>query len=276
MPKLFWDKIGERFYETGTKQAVLYLQNAAGAYPQGIAWSGITGFTESPDGAEANDLWADDMKYLSIRSTETYGFSITAYSFPEEFEQCDGTATPVRGVKLGQQSRKAFGFVIKTTVGNDIDFNDHAYKLHLIYGATASPSDRDYATINDSPEAIEFSWDCETTPIPVEGFKPVSCITIDSRTADPEALADLEAALFGTDGTATYTEVTNTTGKNPAQEGWYERSGTAGSYTYTLTTDTTPQSGTTYYAKEAGGTTAYLPLPDDVLKTMGYTAPSAG
>lgn len=273
MAKLLWDQTGERFYETGTKQAVLYLQNTAGAYPEGIAWSGITGFTESPDGAEANDLWADDMKYLSIRSTETYGFSITAYNYPEEFEQCDGTVTPVRGVKLGQQSRRAFGFAIKTTVGNDIDFNDHAYKLHLIYGATASPSDRDYATINDSPEAIEFSWDCETTPIPVEGFKPVSCITIDSRTADAEALADLEAALFGTDGTATYTEITNTTGKNPAQEGWYERSGTAGSYTYTLTADTTPQSGTTYYAKDAGGTTAYLPLPDDVLEIMGYTAP---
>lgn len=274
--KMAWDKTGEKFYETGTKNFALYLQASNGTYPTGVPWNGITSFTESPDGAEANDLWADDQKYLSIRSTETYGFSIGAYTYPDEFELCDGTATPVAGVKLGQQSRRAFGLVGKTTVGNDIDFNDHAYKLHLIYGATASPSERDYATINDSPEAIEFSWDCETTPIPVEGFKPVSCITIDSRTADASKLKDLEDILFGVTGTISYSEVSSTTGKNPVEEGWYERSGSEGSYVYTLSTDTEADSEKTYYtATETGGTNPSLPLPERVLEIMGYVAPAS-
>lgn len=245
--KLTWDVIGEKYYETGDKNAVLYLQASNGTYPQGIAWSGITGFTESPEGADANDLWADDTKYLSIRSTETYGFTITAYQFPDEFCECDGTAIPVAGVSLGQQSRKAFGFVIKTSVGNDIDFNDHAYKLHLVYGATASPSSRDYSSVNDSPEAVEFSWDCETTPVTIPGFKPLSCITIDSRTANASALQTLEQKLFGVDGTISYGSTAEDVYVSPAEAHFYERSGTEGSYTYALSEDEEYNSEKTYY-----------------------------
>lgn len=321
--KLRWDQIGEKYYETGDKEAVFYKQAADGTYPVGEAWSGITGFTESPEGADTTDLWADDQKYLSIRATETYGFTITAYAFPVSFMECDGTAIPVAGVLLGQQARKAFGFVIKTTVGNDIDFNDHAYKLHLVYGATVNPSSRDYSTVNDSPEAVEFSWDGTTTPINVPGFKPISCITIDSRTANPNALEALEQKLFGVDGIISYgsdaedvyvspaaahfyersgTEgsytyalstdaeyddsktyyvgsgntYTPATGsvlyKNPSAEGWYERTGTIGSYVYKKTWDTLPDLTKTYVQQiETGGSTAYLPLPAEVLSTMGYT-----
>lgn len=260
--KLTWDVIGEKYYETGNKNAVLYPQASNGTYPQGIAWSGITGFTESPEGADANDLWADDIKYLSIRSTETYGFSVTAYQFPDEFAECDGTAIPVAGVSLGQQSRKAFGLVIKTSVGNDIDFNDHAYKLHLIYGATASPSSRDYSTINDSPEAVEFSWDCETTPVVVSGFKPVSCITIDSRTANPNALETLEQKLFGVDGIISYGSTAEDVYVSPAAAHFYERSGTEGSYTYTLSDDATYDDSKTYYV---GSGNTYTPATGSIL-----------
>ena len=251
--KLTWDVIGEKYYETGNKNAVLYPQASNGTYPQGIAWSGITGFTESPEGADANDLWADDIKYLSIRSTETYGFSITAYQFPDEFAECDGTAIPVAGVSLGQQSRKAFGLVVKTSVGNDIDFNDHAYKLHLIYGATASPSSRDYSTVNDSPEAIEFSWDCQTTPVVVSGFKPVSCITIDSRTANASALATLEEKLFGKDGTISYGATAEDVYESPVEAGWFEKTGTDPDV-YTLSDDDEYDDQKTYY-KQTGSTT---------------------
>lgn len=199
MSKLVWDKTGERLYETGVKNGVLYVQDETGAYPKGVAWNGLTAVTESPSGAEATALWADDMKYLNILSTEEFGATIEAYTYPDEFAECDGSAVLAKGVKIGQQKRKVFGMAYKTTLGNDIDANDYGYKLHIIYGALAAPTERGYATINDSPEAITFSWEISTTPVNVTGFKPTSYIEINSKTADPTKLAALEAKLFGSE-----------------------------------------------------------------------------
>ena len=198
MSKLVWDQVGDRLYETGVKNAVLYVQEG-GAYPVGVAWNGVTNITESPSGAEPTPLYADDIKYLNLMSNEELGGSIEAYMYPEEFAECDGSAAVVDGVYIGQQTRKSFGLAYKTTLGNDVDNNDYGYKLHLIYGCLASPSERAYATINDSPEAIAFSWEFSTTPVAVEGRKPTACITIDSTKADPTKLAELEDVLFGTD-----------------------------------------------------------------------------
>lgn len=202
MAKLVWDQTGERLYETGVDRGVLYPINSEGKYTPGVAWNGLTGVTESPSGAEATDLYADNIKYLSMRSAETYGCTIEAYTYPEEFEQCDGSATLATGVTIGQQARKVFGFCYRTLIGNDVDGQDHGYKLHLVYGATASPSERAYATVNDSPEAITFSWEVTTTPVNVDGLKPTACITIDSTKADPDCLAALEEVLYGKDAGA--------------------------------------------------------------------------
>ena len=196
--KLSWDKSGERFYETGVKNGVLYVQNA-GTYPKGVAWNGLTAVTESPSGAEATPLYADDIKYLELTSEEEFGGTIEAYTYPDEFAECDGSAELATGVKISQQKRKAFGLVYKTTLGNDEDGNDHGYKLHLVYGCKAAPSEKAYATINDSPEAITFSWEFTTTPVAVTGHKPTAHIEIDSTKADPTCLAALEAKLFGTE-----------------------------------------------------------------------------
>lgn len=196
--KLVWDKTGERLYETGVRQGVLYPQ-AAGAYPKGVAWNGLTAVTESPSGAEATPLYADDIKYLNLVSTEEFGGTIEAYTYPEEFMECDGSASIATGVYIGQQARKAFGLSYRTVVGNDVDMNDYGYKLHLIYGALAAPSEKGYATINDSPEAITFSWEFTTTPVNVTGFKPTASITIDSTKVDKEKLAALEAILYGSE-----------------------------------------------------------------------------
>lgn len=197
-----WDQTGERTYETGTKKGVLYPQNVDGTYGTGVAWNGITGVTESPSGAEATDLWADDIKYLSIRSAEEFGFTLTAYTYPDEFGICDGTAEPVPGMKIFQQSRRSFGLSFVTTIGNDTAYNDYGYKLHLIYGATASPSERGYSTINDSPEAIEFSWECTTIPVSVDGYKNSAEIVLDSTKIPAETMAQIEAILYGEDGGA--------------------------------------------------------------------------
>lgn len=199
MSKLVWDKTGERLYETGVKNGVLYVQDETGAYPKGVAWNGLTAVTESPSGAEATALWADDMKYLNLLSTEEFGATIEAYTYPDEFAECDGSAVLAKGVKIGQQKRKVFGMAYKTTLGNDIDANDYGYKLHIIYGALAAPTEKGYSTINDSPEAITFSWEISTTPVNVTGFKPTSYIEINSKTADPTKLAALEAKLFGSE-----------------------------------------------------------------------------
>ena len=198
MAKLVWDKSGDRHYETGVKNGVLYPQEA-GAYPLGVAWNGISSVTESPSGAEPSPIYADDIKYLVLMSVEEFGFSIEAYMYPDEFAQCDGSAELAKGVNIGQQTRKAFGLAYKTTLGNDEDLNEHGYKLHLIYGALASPSEKSYSTINDSPEAMTMSWECTTTPVNVTGHKPTALITIDSTKADASKLAALEAILFGSE-----------------------------------------------------------------------------
>ena len=197
MPKLTWDNIGERLFETGVKQGVLYPIQSDGKYTKGVAWNGLTAVTESPSGAEATPLYADDIKYLNLLSNEEFGATIEAYTYPDEFAECDGSAELATGVMIGQQKRKVFGLCYRTTIGNDVDGNDHGYKLHLIYGCLAAPSEKAYSTINDSPEAITFSWEVTTTPVNVEGFKPTSQITIDSTKADPTKLAALEAVLYG-------------------------------------------------------------------------------
>ena len=203
MAKIEWDKTGERLYETGVKNGVLYVQEG-GAYQNGVAWNGLTAVTESPSGAEATPLYADDIKYLNLLSTEEFGATIEAYTYPDEFAACDGSAALADGVMIGQQARKTFGLCYRTTIGNDTEGNDHGYKLHIIYGALAAPSEKAYATINDSPEAITFSWEVTTTPVNVTGAKPTASITIDSTKADPAKLAALEKKLYGdTDTEAT-------------------------------------------------------------------------
>lgn len=200
MAKLKWDQTGERFYETGVKNGVLYIQETGGVYPKGVAWNGLSAVNESPSGAEASAIYADDMKYLNLYSAEEFAATIEAYTYPDEFAECDGSAQLVEGVTVGQQARKTFGMCYKTTLGNDIEANKYGYKLHIIYGAKAAPSEKAYATINDSPEAITFSWEVSTTPVSVEGFEPTASLTIDSTKADPEKLKALEDILFGTDG----------------------------------------------------------------------------
>ena len=196
MAKIVWDKTGEHFYETGVKNGVHYVQEG-GAYPKGVAWNGLTAVTESPSGAEATPLYADDTKYLNLLSTEEFGATIEAYTYPDEFAACDGSAALADGVMIGQQARKTFGLCYRTTIGNDTNGNDYGYKLHIIYGALAAPSEKAYATINDSPEAITFSWEVTTTPVNVTGAKPTASITIDSTKATPEKLTALEKILYG-------------------------------------------------------------------------------
>ena len=201
MAKLVWDKTSERFYETGVKNGVLYVQGTNGTYPKGVAWNGLTAVTESPSGAEPTPLYADDIKYLNLMSNEEFGATIEAYTYPDEFAECDGSKSIATGVYIGQQARKTFGMVYKTVLGNDTDGNDHGYKLHIIYGALAAPSEKAYATINDSPEAVTFSWEVTTTPVEVTGAKPTASIVIDSTKANKEKLAALELVLFGKDPT---------------------------------------------------------------------------
>lgn len=202
MSTLEWDATGSRFYENGVDHGVLYVQDDTGAYGTGVVWNGLTAVTESPEGAEANDIYADNIKYATLRSTETFGCTIEAYTYPDEFAECDGTAAVADGVYLGQQYRQSFGFTYRTNVGNDTGTtSDDGYKLHLVYGATASPSEKAYETVNDSPDAITFSWEVTTTPISVDGYKAVSTITIDSLKCDANVLTSLEDKLYGTDDT---------------------------------------------------------------------------
>lgn len=204
MAKLVWDQTGDRLYETGVKNGVLYIP-ANGVYSTGVAWNGLTAVTESPSGAEATPLYADDIKYLNLLSTEEFGATIEAYTYPDEFAACDGSASLVEGVTIGQQRRSTFGLCYKTTVGNDVDGNDHGYKIHIIYGCLAAPSEKAYATINDSPEAITFSWEVTTTPVNVTNAKPTASLVIDSTkfsdTAGKAKLASLEQILYGKDPT---------------------------------------------------------------------------
>ena len=201
MAKLAWDETSKKLYETGVRNGVLYPQAANGTYPKGVAWNGLTAITESPSGAEETALWADDIKYLSLRSAEEFGATIEAYTYPDEFAICDGSAELAEGVIIGQQPRKPFGLCYRTVLGNDTELDAHGYKLHLIYGATASPSERAYQTVNDSPEAITFSWEMTTVPVAVTGAKPTACITIDSTKVDTAKMAALEKVLYGDEST---------------------------------------------------------------------------
>lgn len=197
MARLEWDKTGERLYETGISNGVLYPQETGGTYPKGVAWNGLTAVTESPSGAEPTPLYADNIKYLTLMSVEEFGFSIEAYMYPDEFKKCNGEGSLVTGVTIGQQKRNAFGMSYKTILGNDVDGDAHGYKLHLVYGALAAPSEMAHNTVNDSPEAATMSWECSTTPVSVNGFKPTSHLVIDSTTADPTKLKALEDILYG-------------------------------------------------------------------------------
>lgn len=197
MAVLEWDEVGDRLYETGVDHGVLYIPDEAGVYENGYAWNGLTTVTESPSGAEANPQYADNIKYINLISAEEFGATIEAFTYPDEFAQCDGTALPQPGLAIGQQSRKMFGLAYRTLVGNDVEGTDHGYKLHLIYGAVAAPSEKAYATINDSPEAITFSWEVTTSPVAVPGFKPTAQIVLDSTQVNAAALAELEEILYG-------------------------------------------------------------------------------
>lgn len=198
MAKLLWDQSGQKTYETGVKKGVLYLA-VAGAYPKGVAWNGLTKVTESPSGAEATSLYADDTKYLSLMSAEEFGCTIEAYTYPKEFEACDGLAEISDGISVGQQKRSTFGFCYRTGVGNDTDGDEYGYKIHLVYGCQASPSSKDYSSVNDSREVMSLSWEVKTTPVPVEGLKSSATLVIDSTKIDADALKKIEDALYGTE-----------------------------------------------------------------------------
>lgn len=206
MSRIVWDKTGERLYETGTDRGVLYpaldtVTDQTKPYGAGVPWNGLTAVNENPSGAEPTALWADNIKYLNLMSAETFGCTIEAYTYPEEFEACDGSRSVATGVTIGQQPRKMFGFCYRTLVGNDQKSNDYGYKLHLVYGCLASPSAKNYQTVNDSPEAITFSWEVSTTPVEVTGFKPTATLVIDSTKTDSAKLTSLEDILYGSDGT---------------------------------------------------------------------------
>lgn len=201
MSKLTWDKIGERFFETGVDHGVLYPISEKGEYNKGVAWSGLTAVTESPSGAEANPQYADNIKYLNLISTEDFGGTIEAFYYPDEWKECDGSKEVAPGVTIGQQNRKTFGLAYRTKLGNDVEGQDYGYKLHLVYGAVATPSERNYQTVNDSPEATALSWEFTTTPVEVgiEDFKPTACMVIDSTKTTKEKMAQLEAILYGSE-----------------------------------------------------------------------------
>ena len=201
MSKIVWDKTGERLYETGVDHGVLYPIASGGTYPKGVPWNGLVSVSENPTGAEATAQYADNIKYLNLLSAEEFGATIEAFTYPDEFAVCDGSAEIIPGVMIGQQSRKVFGLCYRTLIGNDVDGSDHGYKLHLIYGALASPSEKAYTTVNDSPEAITLSWEVTTTPVPVTNFKPTASLVIDSTKFDITKMQALEEVLYGKDGT---------------------------------------------------------------------------
>lgn len=270
MAKLLWDQTAEHFYETGNDRAVVYpYNNTNKSYDKGYAWNGITGVTESPSGADETAIYADNIKYLSLRAAEEFGMTVTAYTYPDEFAEMDGSAFPTKGVRIYQQARKTFGFSYRSIIGNDTESNDHGYMLHLIYGLTASPSERSYSTVNDSPEAIEFSWEMTGVPVAITGYKNSCLLTVKSTDfVTPEEQAKLKALediLWGTDAGDVYTAVTPVGSENPATEGWYEKSGN----TYVLSADTTVNAQKTYYSKTTvTATDARLPLPDEVISLL--------
>ena len=268
MSKIVWDQVGQHLYETGTDRGVVYPADSNGAYPKGYGWNGLTGYTESPSGADETALYADNIKYLSLRSAEEFGATITAYSYPDEFARLDGSASPTTGVTLYQQARSSFGLCVRTLIGNDIETNDHGYKLHLVYGLTASPSERAYSTVNDSPEAIEFSWELKSIPVTVANYKPTSVITIDSTKVDARKLAALEDILYGVDaGETRYVATTDTT--VDSEKTYYQYNESTGAYTAVTPVGTeNPASEDWYEATTTTAADARLPLPNEVISLM--------
>ena len=274
MSKLVWDTTGDKTYETGLDHGVLYPITSEGTYTPGVAWNGLSSVSESPSGAEANAIYADNIKYLNLYSAEEFGATVEAYTYPTEWEECDGSASIANGVVLGQQERKTFGLCYRTVLGNDVGGDKYGYKLHLIYGAKASPSERQYQTINDSPEAITFSWEITTTPVNVTGHKPVSCITIDSTKADPAKLKNLEDILYGTNAAAAVpTTYKAAAGDYSSEKTYYTRTGEGteqSPYVYTEAEITEFASGTDYFEVDNPGSAAVtaadprLPLPDEI------------
>lgn len=267
MARITWDEIGKRFYSTGVDHVTLYVQNTDGTYQKGVPFNGVSAIEESPSGAESTAIYADNIKYLDLTSKEDYGCSITAYDCPDEFGVCDGTATPVKGLKIGQQTRRRFGLVYRTNIGNDTEGNDYGYAYHIVYNCKAAVSSKSHNTINDSPEATELSWEITTTDVNIEGYKPSAKLTIYTRELSDEVLKALENELFGSETTdatlpdpkrvieilggpqptETYVEVTPVGTENPSEEGWYEYNST--NDTYFATEDTEVASGKTYYKK---------------------------
>lgn len=267
MSLITFDNTGDKKFEAGVDHCVLYpLTN--GAYNHGVAWNGITGITESPEGGDAQDFYADNIKYGSLRGAENFGGTIECYTYPDEWKGCDGRADLADGVTFSQQSRKIFGLSYRTLIGSDTMELGAGYILHIIYGCTASPSSKSRSTVNESPEAGTMSYEFKTTPVNVSKIanaKATSHIEIDSTKVSSKVLAAIEAALYGKDGEVSYNPASPAGSENPVSEGWYERSGSVGSYVYTLTTDNSVQSSKTYYIKnEVGGANAYLPTPDQL------------
>lgn len=267
MSLITFDNTGDKKFEAGVDHCVLYpLTN--GAYNHGVAWNGITGITESPEGGDAQDFYADNIKYGSLRGAENFGGTIECYTYPDEWKGCDGRADLADGVTFSQQSRKIFGLSYRTLIGSDTMELGAGYILHIIYGCTASPSSKSRSTVNESPEAGTMSYEFKTTPVNVSKIanaKATSHIEIDSTKVSSKVLAAIETALYGKDGVVSYSSASPSGSENPASEGWYERSGSEGSYVYTLTTDNSVQGEKTYYIKnEVGGTNAYLPTPDQL------------
>ena len=271
MAALVWDDTGEHLYETGVRKGVLYLFDEDDSdYPEGVAWNGLTAVTESPSGAEANSIYADDIKYLNLYSAEEFGATIEAYTYPDEFGLCDGSAFPTEGVSLGQQARKAFGLCYRTALGNDVSAEDYGYKIHLIYGCKASPSEKAYQTINDSPEAITFSWELTTTPVDVAGYKPTATVIVDSTkftstTALKAALAKLEAYLYGADATAFNSSSSYVLGDTCTSNSKYYVCTTA---TTTGTTPSIANNFTEICATSAWDGKPKLPLPAEVVTLL--------
>jgi hypothetical protein len=261
--KLVWDAQGAKKFEAGTDRAVLY-PISSGAYPKGVEWNGITAVNESPEGGDAQDFYADNIKYGSLRGAENFGGTIECYTYPDEWKECDGRKSLLNGVTIAQQNRKAFGLSYRSLLGNDTEGLELGYVLHLVYNATASPSEKSRSTINESPEAQTMSYAFKTTPIPVtviDNAKATSHLEIDSTKVTKAQLDAIEAILYGTEATVTYTEVSAIASDNPASEGWYEKVGTV----YILSEDTTADLTKTYYEKvETGAVDARLPLPDEV------------
>jgi hypothetical protein len=263
MAKLLWDQNGERTYETGVDHGILFVQES-GVYGEGVAWNGLTTVTESPSGAEASAIYADNIKYLNLYSAEEFGATIEAYTYPDEFGVCDGSADIATGVSIGQQERKSFGFAYRTRLGNDTDGDSYGEKIHLLYGCRASTTQKGYSTVNDSPEAINFSWEITTTPVPVEGFRPTANVIIDSTKTDETKYKQLLAIIEGSDDT--YTLLESEPADFTTNYSSYYKKNAQGKYVALESAETF--AADTYYSKTAG-TASRLPLPAEIIDLFG-------